>query len=86
MDYRLGNGGYMDEMRAVSIAASRDYVEALNVIAKRRSNSEGRKVRIADVVREAVDKAYPEIDSIINESASFFGANHRSTDRSSVAE
>lgn len=76
----------MDKATAVSIAASGDYVEALRVIAKRRGQKEGRKIRVADVVREAVDKAYPEIGDIINETVSFFGNVHRSTDNKSEME
>lgn len=56
-----------EKARSVSIAGSRNYLDGLKVVAARR------KVRVADLVREALDSSFgDEIERAIAESASFF--------------
>lgn len=56
-----------EKARAVSLAGDRDYLDGLKAVALRR------KVRVADLVREALDSSFgEEIRRAIADSASFF--------------
>ena len=56
-----------EKARAVSLAGDRDYLDGLKAVALRR------KVRVADLVREALDSSFgEEIRRAIKDSASFF--------------
>lgn len=59
-----------EKAKSVSIAAGRNYIDAMKIVALRR------KKRVADIVREALDSSYgDEIERVIAESASFFADN-----------
>lgn len=71
-----------EKARSVSIAAAqREYIDALKVLAVRR------KVRVADLVRSAVDAMFAqEIEQAISYQSSFFVASDANMHQNNVQE